>query len=273
MCAVSTRLAAIVIHGAAGRPREEARAVDDVSLAAHDRRDERRELLRIELEVRVLDRDDRADGARRARGESRAPLPAFRSAWITVTGPGSGPARFRLPDPAGPDLPSTSRVPSVEPSLTMRISRATGRSMAQQSIDDGENGANLVVNGNDDREEFAGGNVTVRLGAGVRFGGAGLYSSITLLMIATGRPGSVKLSTPSRRSTASFSPRMLTRCSVSGIWIEIGSDPVGATAFTPPGPAPPPIRSTRSLGLRNSLCTTARESSVLSIVSTPIVAV
>ena len=54
-----------------------------------------------------------------------------------------------------------------------------------QSIDDGENGSNLVVNGNDDREKFRAG-IHLRLGAGVRFGGAGLYSSITLLMMATG---------------------------------------------------------------------------------------
>ena len=53
----------------------------------------------------------------------------------------------------------------------------------------------------------------------------------------------------------------------------IDSLPVGATAFTPPGPAPPPMRSTRSAALRNSLCTTARLISVLSIVSTPMVAV
>ena len=53
----------------------------------------------------------------------------------------------------------------------------------------------------------------------------------------------------------------------------IGSVPVGATALTPPGPAPPPMRSIRSLALRNSLCTTARLMSVLSSVSTPIVAV
>jgi hypothetical protein len=53
----------------------------------------------------------------------------------------------------------------------------------------------------------------------------------------------------------------------------IDSVPVGAAAFTPPGPAPPPTRSTRSAAVRNSFCTTARPMSVLSIVRAPIVAV
>ena len=53
----------------------------------------------------------------------------------------------------------------------------------------------------------------------------------------------------------------------------MNSSPDGATAFTPPGPAPPPIRSNKSFSVLNSLCTTARSTSVLSIVSTPIVAV
>src|SRR6266550_2354496 len=92
-------------------------------------------------------------------------------------------------------------------------------------------------------------------------------------MIATGWPGSVKLSTLSMRTTDSFSPRMLTLCSSSGIVIAIDSVPVGATALTPPGPAPPPMRSTRSAAVRNSFCTTARESRLLFIVSTPMVAV
>jgi hypothetical protein len=66
---------------------------------------------------------------------------------------------------------------------------------------------------------------------------------------------------------------MLTESSVAGMTTVIGSAPMGATAFTPPGPAPPDTRSSRSAPVRNTLCTTARVSSVLSAVSTPIVAV
>ena len=43
--------------------------------------------------------------------------------------------------------------------------------------------------------------------AGAFFGaGPGVNSSITLLMVAIGRPGAVKLSVPSGRMTVSFSP-------------------------------------------------------------------
>src|SRR5262245_30148794 len=104
-------------------------------------------------------------------------------------------------------------------------------------------------------------------------GGAGLYSSITLLITAIGRPGAMKLSLPSIRTTESFSPTMLMLCSSSGISRVIVSSPVGATALSPPGPLPPPTRSNRSPALRNSLCTTARDSSVLSAVMAPTVAV
>jgi len=55
--------------------------------------------------------------------------------------------------------------------------------------------------------------------------------------------------------------------------IVIDSWPVGATAFTPAGPAPPEMRSTRSFAERNSFSTTARLMSVLSAVSAPITAV
>src|SRR6185436_8547554 len=114
-----------------------------------------------------------------------------------------------------------------------------------------------------------------RAGAGgVGFGGgAGRYSSITLLTAAIGRPGCVYVAAPSVRSTASFSPSRLTCSSSSGTSMVTDSVPVGATALTPPGPAPPLTRSTRSAAVRNSLCTTARLSSVLSTVSAPMVAV
>ena len=93
-------------------------------------------------------------------------------------------------------------------------------------------------------------------------------------MLAIGRPGLVKLSTPSGRITDSFSPSTDTCSPISaGNSMMIGSAPDGATALTPPGPAPPPMRSNKSFSVRNSLNTTARSTSVLSIDSTPTVAV
>ena len=91
--------------------------------------------------------------------------------------------------------------------------------------------------------------------------------------MAIGRPDALKVSMLSGRTTDSFSPRMLTCIASSGMTIDTGSVPVGATAFKPPGPLPPEMRSARSACERNSFCTMARETSVLSIVSTPIVAV
>src|SRR5581483_8713077 len=44
-------------------------------------------------------------------------------------------------------------------------------------------------------------------GVAVRGGGAGRYSTMTLLTIAIGRPGAVYVIEPSARSTVSFSPR------------------------------------------------------------------
>ena len=93
-------------------------------------------------------------------------------------------------------------------------------------------------------------------------------------MVASGRPSDTNVSVPSGRMTVSFSPSTLT-CSptFSGSCIVMNSVPLGATAFTPPGPAPPAMRSNRSCSVRNSLWITARSISVLSMVSTPIVAV
>jgi hypothetical protein len=105
-------------------------------------------------------------------------------------------------------------------------------------------------------------------------GGPGLYSSITLLIVAIGRPGLLKLSLPSGRITESFSPSTDTWSTTSaGNSIVMNSSPDGATAFMPPGPAPPLMRSNRSFSVRNSLWTTARSINVLSIVNTPTVAV
>jgi len=96
---------------------------------------------------------------------------------------------------------------------------------------------------------------------------------LKLLTTATGRLALVNRSVPSRPITDSFSPRMPTSFTPAGISSTIRSTPVGATALTPPGPAPPEMRSNRSLAVRNSLNTTPRVSSLPSIVSTPIVAV
>jgi hypothetical protein len=92
-------------------------------------------------------------------------------------------------------------------------------------------------------------------------------------MVATGRPGDRNVSVPSGRTTMSLSPRMLT-CSPtdSGSSMVTSSEPLGATAFTPPGPAPPAMRSKRSFSVLNSDWTTARSINVLSRVSTPTVA-
>ena len=85
-------------------------------------------------------------------------------------------------------------------------------------------------------------------------GGPGTNSSITLLIVAIGRPGLVKVSLPSGRITDSFSPRIATcSCTSAGSSIMMNSEPVGATALTPPGPAPPAIRSNRSVSTLNSL--------------------
>src|SRR6185503_15355172 len=121
----------------------------------------------------------------------------------------------------------------------------------EEPIDDGPHGPGLVVNGNDDRETFR---VTAhRRLAGAGFGGgAGLYSSMTLLITAMGRPGAVKLSAPSTRTTDSLSPSILTPFSSASTTNTMCSEPVGATAFSPPGPLPPLIRSTRSAAVRNS---------------------
>ena len=77
------------------------------------------------------------------------------------------------------------------------------------------------------------------LAAAAAFGGAGRYSTWTLLTRAMGRPGALKSSMPSTRTTESFSPRTLTCIASAGRAIATDSIPVGATAFKPPGPLPP----------------------------------
>ena len=97
---------------------EEARAIDDARAAIEDRLRQLRQLRRIELEVGVLDRDDGA-GRLRESDPDGAALPAV---LLGVNDAQLGPLRR--------SWSSTSRVPSVEPSLTTRISRGAGRSIA-----------------------------------------------------------------------------------------------------------------------------------------------
>ena len=78
------------------------------------------------------------------------------------------------------------------------------------------------------------------MGAG--FAGAGWYSTRTLLMTATVRP-CVAVSWPAVVVASSTSPRMLTSFTAAGISTRTSSLPSGATALTPPGPAPPEMRS------------------------------
>ena len=98
-------MATIVSRGASGVPVEEARAVDHVGFAGEQRRDEHRQLRRIELEIRVLDGDDVA--ARRA--EAQPDGVAFPAIPLGVHD--AQPRR----SPRGAS--STSRVPSLDPSL------------------------------------------------------------------------------------------------------------------------------------------------------------
>ena len=100
-------------------------------------------------------------------------------------------------------------------------------------------GSGFVVDGNDDRKAF--GTAAHRRLAGAGFGGgAGRYSSITLLITAIGRPGAVKLSDAVDADDRQLLAQMLTPFFfVLGTTITIGSAPVGATAFSPPGPLPP----------------------------------
>ena len=67
-------------------------------------------------------------------------------------------------------------------------------------------------------------------------------------MTAIGRPGDENDSCPSIRWTCNSRPTMLISPTPSGTVTRIASPPTGATALTPPGPAPPLTRSTR-LGL------------------------
>ena len=77
----------------------------------------RPELRGIQLEIGILNRDNRSARARQSPARTACPLPRLRSPWITLI---SGFGRM---------LSSAARVPSVEPSLTTMISRAAGSSM------------------------------------------------------------------------------------------------------------------------------------------------
>ena len=83
MAAVSALFAATVSHGADERRLQEARTVDDDALAAQNRRDQIGELRRIELQVGILDRDDRSARLGQARAGSRCPCRRCAAAWMT----------------------------------------------------------------------------------------------------------------------------------------------------------------------------------------------
>ena len=63
------------------------------------------------------------------------------------------------------------------------------------------------------------------------------------VVFAAGVAIATNISSPSTRLTDSFSPSTHTSVVPSGISARMGSAPVGATAFTPEGPAPPTTRS------------------------------
>ena len=128
----------------AGAAVQEARAVDDVASrrarsarparpAARDRARGRRPGSRRSCRARAA-----------GRAGSRCPCRRCARRASTVTGSRS------------PTTPrSTSRVPSVEPSSTTRISRATGSSIASSRSMTARDRADLVVDGNDDRQQLA----------------------------------------------------------------------------------------------------------------------
>ena len=96
---------------------EEARAEDDVGLALEDRAQQQRVLARVVLEVGVLDDHDVAGGLAEAAGHRRA---------LALVGGLEEDADAAL----AVELARMSRVPSVEPSSTMRISFSTPQATA-----------------------------------------------------------------------------------------------------------------------------------------------
>src|SRR5262245_10906188 len=235
-------------------------SIHDIGVAGEDGGHQRAELLRIQLEIGILNGDDCTGGLFQ---------PATDCAALAAIAIGTNDSDIgslhRSPGKHVPGAIGRAVVDDEDLAGNRQVDR-------RQPIDDGLHGPCFVVNGNDDGEPFLARAHLRRAGAAFG-GGAGLYCSITLLITAIGRPGAVKLSVPSTRMTVSFSPTMLTLCSSSGISSTMVSVPVGATAFSPPGLPPPPTRSTRSAALRNSLWTTARDSSVVSAAITPTVAV
>ena len=83
--------------------------------------------------------------------------------------------------------------------------------------------------------------VSLSLG-GSSFTGAGRYSTRTLLMIGDGAPGRRGFAAGGRGRVEHFAEDT-DLVTAAGIAILISSLPSGATALTPPGPAPPEIRS------------------------------
>ncbi len=105
-------------------------------------------------------------------------------------------------------------------------------------------------------------------------GGAERYSSRTLLTTAIGRPRPVDRLAAVGPVTASFSPRMLTALTFSGISMTTGLAADGRQGLDA-GDASADLHAIEEVvrHSRNSVCTMARDNSFLSIVNTPIVAV
>ena len=175
-------------------------SIHDIGVTGENGGHQRAELLRIQLEIGILNGDDCTGGLFQ---------PATDCAALAAIAIGTNDS----------DIGSLGRSPGKH------VPGAIGRAVVDdedlawnrqidhgQPIDDGPHGPGFVVNGNDDGEPFVAPAHLRRAGAGFG-GGAGLYCSITLLITAIGRPGAVKLSVPSTRMTESFSPTMLTLCS------------------------------------------------------------
>ena len=90
--------------------------------------------------------------------------------------------------------------------------------------------------------------------------------------MATGRPGRTTVSWPAGVIASSVSPSRLTSSTSAGTVDDDLLAPDRRDGLQPAGPAPPPMRSKRSLAVRNSPSTAARASRSPFIVRTPMMA-
>ena len=124
-----------------GTAREKPRSIDDAGAAIENRLRQLRQLRRIELEVGILDRDDRAGGL----GEANADRAALAAVLLGVDDAQLRPLR----------------------DLVEHLARAVGRSVVDdedlarrrqidrdQPLDDVGDGPRFVIDGNDDRNEW-----------------------------------------------------------------------------------------------------------------------